>query len=107
MRRAGQVSPGNEAHLHAFADGAGSTTGGDAPTRSISTPRPNSRAKKLLAAGERRIFDFARVFRNRERGDLHAPEFTMFEWYRAGETYETGHRRLPGAAEAGGRDRPA
>jgi lysyl-tRNA synthetase class 2 len=44
--------------------------------------------KKLLAAGEPRIFDFARVFRNRERGALHAPEFTMLEWYRAGEGYE-------------------
>ena len=44
--------------------------------------------KKLLAAGETRIFDFARVFRNRERGPLHAPEFTMLEWYRAGEPYE-------------------
>ena len=44
--------------------------------------------KKLLAAGEKRIVDFARVFRNRERGPLHAPEFTMVEWYRAGEPYE-------------------
>jgi lysyl-tRNA synthetase class 2 len=40
--------------------------------------------KKLLAAGETRIVEFARVFRNRERGPLHAPEFTMVEWYRAG-----------------------
>jgi lysyl-tRNA synthetase class 2 len=44
--------------------------------------------KKLLAAGETRIVDFARVFRNRERGALHAPEFTLIEWYRAGEPYE-------------------
>ena len=56
--------------------------------RSICTPRPNSPAKKLLAAGETRIFEFARVFRNRERGALHAPEFTMLEWYRANEPYE-------------------
>ena len=34
---------------------------------------PEFACKKLLAAGERRIFDFARVFRNRERTALHAP----------------------------------
>jgi len=35
-----------------------------------------------------RIFEFARVFRDRERGDLHLPEFTMLEWYRANAPYE-------------------
>jgi lysyl-tRNA synthetase class 2 len=44
--------------------------------------------KKLLAAGERRIAAFAHVWRNRERGVLHSPEFTMLEWYRAGAPYE-------------------
>ncbi len=43
--------------------------------------------KKLLAAGEERIFAFSHVWRNRERGALHSPEFTMLEWYRAGEDY--------------------
>jgi lysyl-tRNA synthetase class 2 len=45
--------------------------------------------KKLLAAGEPKIFTFAHAFRNRERGALHAPEFTMLEWYRAHEGYQT------------------
>jgi lysyl-tRNA synthetase class 2 len=49
---------------------------------------PEFACKKLLAAGETRIVDFARVFRNRERGPLHHPEFTMIEWYRANEPYE-------------------
>ena len=49
---------------------------------------PEFACKKLLAAGERRIVEFARVFRNRERGALHHPEFTLLEWYRADEPYE-------------------
>jgi lysyl-tRNA synthetase class 2 len=80
-----QVSPGNEAHLHAF-ETAFDGGGGARATLYLHTS-PEFVGKKLLAAGERRIFDFARVFRNRERGPLHAPEFTMLEWYRANEEY--------------------
>jgi lysyl-tRNA synthetase class 2 len=81
-----QVSPGNEAHLHAFATDL-IAPDGEASRLYLHTS-PEFAAKKLLAAGERRIFDFARVFRNRERGGLHHPEFTLLEWYRAGEPYE-------------------
>jgi len=81
-----QVSPGNEAHLHAFATEALSLQGGSAPLYLHTSPE--FACKKLLASGETRIFDFARVFRNRERGPLHHPEFTMLEWYRAGEDWE-------------------
>ncbi|MGH6870200.1 MAG: EF-P lysine aminoacylase EpmA [Rhizomicrobium sp.] len=81
------ISPGNEAHLHGFAtDWIGPD--GARHTRYLHTS-PEFAAKRLLAAGESRIFDFARVFRNRERGATHAPEFTMLEWYRAGEDYRT------------------
>ncbi len=59
-----------------------------AARRGICGPRRNSPAKKLLAAGETKIFEFARVFRDRERGDLHLPEFTMLEWYRADASYD-------------------
>src|SRR5215204_1312250 len=49
---------------------------------------PEFACKKLLAAGETKIFELARVFRDRERGDLHLPEFTMLEWYRADASYD-------------------
>ncbi len=82
-----QVSPGNETHLHAFAT---ELIGNDGRRRELYLrTSPEFAAKKLLAAGETRIFEFARVFRNRERGALHHPEFTMLEWYRANEPYET------------------
>jgi len=81
-----QVSPGNEAHLHAFAT---QLTGPDGAERPLYLhTSPEFACKKLLAAGEPRLFDFARVWRNRERGDLHHPEFTLLEWYRANEPYE-------------------
>src|ERR1700726_2310461 len=81
-----QVSPGNEAHLHAFATEL--VTPGGARQQLFLHTSPEFACKKLLAAGERRIFEFARVFRNRERGALHHPEFTMLEWYRTGEPYD-------------------
>src|ERR1700745_3188297 len=81
-----QVSPGNEAHLHAFATEL--VTPALERTRLYLHTSPEFAAKKLLAAGERRIFEFARVFRNRDRGALHHPEFTLLEWYRADEPYE-------------------
>jgi lysyl-tRNA synthetase class 2 len=80
-----QVSPGNETHLHAFATEA---IGRDGPTRYYLHTSPEFACKKLLAAGERRIFDFARVFRNREHAPVNVAEFTMLEWYRAEETYD-------------------
>ena len=81
-----QVSPGNETHLHAPRT---ELTGADnaRATRYLRTS-PEFACKKLLAAGEQKIFEFARVFRDRERGDLHLPEFTMLEWYRADATYD-------------------
>jgi lysyl-tRNA synthetase class 2 len=80
-----QLSPGNEAHLHAFSTEAVGPAGGRAPLHLRTSPE--FAAKKLLAAGEPKLFEFARVWRNRERGPLHHPEFTMLEWYRAGAPY--------------------
>ncbi|HVG49733.1 MAG TPA: EF-P lysine aminoacylase EpmA [Rubellimicrobium sp.] len=81
------TSPGNEAHLHAFSTQA---IGNDGAARSLHLhTSPEFALKKLLAAGETRLFAFSHVWRNRERGPLHHPEFTMLEWYRVGQPYES------------------
>jgi len=81
-----QTSPGNEAHLHAFATEAVGPEGARHPL--FLHTSPEFTCKKLLAAGEDKIVAFSRVYRNRERGALHHPEFTMVEWYRTREPYE-------------------
>lgn len=70
-------SPGAEIHIDAVA-----ADGGYLHTS------PEFAMKKLLAAGERRIFYLGKCWRKGETGPLHAPEFTMLEWYRAGVSYE-------------------
>ncbi|WDR05805.1 EF-P lysine aminoacylase EpmA [Devosia rhodophyticola] len=81
-----QISPGNEAHLHAFATSAIGNDGQSSPYYLHTSPEFSM--KKLLAAGERRIASLCHVWRNRERGPLHHPEFTMLEWYRAEQPYD-------------------
>jgi len=81
-----QISPGNETHLHAPRTELIAADGGRM-ARYLRTS-PEFACKKLLAAGETKIFEFARVFRDRERGRLHLPEFTMLEWYRANAAYD-------------------
>jgi lysyl-tRNA synthetase class 2 len=81
-----QISPGNEAHLHAFATERIFPDGRRKPL--FLHTSPEFACKKLLAAGERRIFTFSQVYRNREQGPLNVAEFTMLEWYRANEAYD-------------------
>ncbi len=76
-----QVSPGNETHIGAFETALVGPDGRSSPMYLHTSPEFT--CKKLLAAGVPRLFTFAPVFRNGERGRLHHPEFTMLEWYRA------------------------
>ena len=71
------LSPGAEVHVDAFESGG----------RYLHTS-PEFAMKKLLAAGERNIFYFGKCWRRGETGPLHAEEFTMLEWYRAGAPYQ-------------------
>jgi lysyl-tRNA synthetase class 2 len=80
-----QVSPGMEVHLKAFGTEIEAPDGARAGLYLHTSPE--FAMKKLLAGGVPRLFQFARVWRNGERSDLHHPEFTMLEWYRAGAGY--------------------
>jgi lysyl-tRNA synthetase class 2 len=76
-----QASPGNETHLSGFST---ELIGPGGARRLVYLhTSPEFACKKLLSAGERKIFALTRVFRNRDCGPLHCPEFTMLEWYRA------------------------
>lgn len=69
--------PGIDAHVDALPAGDG---------LHLATS-PELEMKKLLAAGCARIVQVARAFRAGERGERHSPEFTLLEWYAAGEDY--------------------
>lgn len=81
-----QVSPGNETHLHGFRTTL-TLPDGSLHDAYLHTS-PEFAMKKLLTAGEHRIFSLTGVFRNRQRTALHAPEFVMLEWYRAHASME-------------------
>jgi lysyl-tRNA synthetase class 2 len=81
-----QVSPGNETHLHAV---RADLPGQEGQVARYLRTSPEFACKKLLAAGEDKIVEFAKVFRGREDSPLHLTEFTMLEWYRANAPYET------------------
>jgi lysyl-tRNA synthetase class 2 len=72
-------TPGEEVHLRPFATEREGTDG--ARTKLFLHTSPEFAMKRLLAAGSGPIFQLARVWRNGEASALHAPEFTMLEWY--------------------------
>jgi elongation factor P--(R)-beta-lysine ligase len=75
-------TPGEEVHLRAFAT-AREYPDGSRELLWLHTS-PEFAMKKLLVGGTGPMFQLARVWRNGEASDLHAPEFTMLEWYRPG-----------------------
>jgi len=74
-------APGQDPHLRCFT--VADTTGRGAGFLRTS---PEHAAKRLLARGLPRIYELAKVFRDEPVSDLHQPEFTMLEAYRAGAT---------------------
>ena len=74
--------PGEEVHLRAFRTERVAPDGARTPLWLHTSPE--FAMKRLLAGGAGPIFQLARVWRNEEGSDTHAPEFTMLEWYRPG-----------------------
>lgn len=60
---------------------------------------PEFHMKRMLSAGATAIYQVCRVFRREEIGPLHNPEFTMVEWYRAGDDQQSGMQLLSDLVE--------
>ena len=75
-------APGEEVHLRAFATRRTLPDGAEQALWLHTSPE--FAMKRLLVAGAGPVFQLARVWRNGEGSALHAPEFTMLEWYAPG-----------------------
>ena len=79
-------APGEEVHLRAVRADRTDPDGTIMPLWLHTSPE--FAMKRLLAGAAGPIFQFARVWRDGEASDLHAPEFTMLEWYRPGASLD-------------------
>ncbi len=101
-------TPGEEVHLRPFRTVLERPDGGTEPLWLHTSPE--FAMKRIVAATGLPVFQLARVWRNNEDGALHAPEFTMLEWYRPGadllslvdETEALLQRLLPPVVECNG-----
>ncbi|NHN84673.1 EF-P lysine aminoacylase GenX [Acetobacter musti] len=75
-------TPGEEVHLHVFETRRVSPEGDSEPL--FLHTSPEFAMKRIVAATGLPVFQLARVWRNGEGSVLHAPEFTMLEWYHPG-----------------------
>jgi lysyl-tRNA synthetase class 2 len=69
-------APAPEVHIEAVRAGKG-----------FMHTSPELYMKRLLSCGYSMIFQVCKCFREGEKGDVHLPEFTLLEWYRAGADY--------------------
>ena len=75
-------TPGEEVHLRPFRTELEGLDG-SRTSRWLHTS-PEFAMKRIVAATGLPVFQLARVWRNGEHSAVHAPEFTMLEWYRPG-----------------------
>ncbi len=87
-------------HLDPFWVDGGPGGPGRAANRYWLQTSPEFGMKRLLAAGAAAIYQICRAFRRQERGPLHNPEFTLVEWYRAGDSLAEGMQLLDDLCQA-------